>query len=292
MKKRQGEEVRSTNSRGTDLQVGFVGVGHMGEALAVNALRSGFRVGVYDIASERVDSLVHRGAIRMSSPREVGYWADIVGVAVVNDTQVEKVILGDEGILAGTRTGVIIVVHSTVKVETVVKLGETAAARGVEVLDVSMSGGIDGAESARLSFMVGGEKSSFERCRPVLEASATTIVHLGPLGAGVKTKLIQQAIFAINKHGAYEGLFLVTAAGLDPVKVGQALNGSSGQSYAADGVFSRAAQGITAVDAWRGPGIPSLTMALEFATEHGLDLPALRNACAFLSARGGSGSQH
>jgi len=163
----------------------------------------------------------------------------------------------------------------------VIRLGEAAGAKQVGFLDVSMSGGIVGAEAARLCFMVGGEERPFELCRPVLEASAKAIVHLGPLGSGITAKVIQNAIYGITKQGAYEGLSLATAAGLDLAKFGEALHYSTGQSYAADGVFERASNRAAANEPWGGPGMHSVEMALDLAKRYGLELPALKNAHAF-----------
>jgi 3-hydroxyisobutyrate dehydrogenase-like beta-hydroxyacid dehydrogenase len=253
----------------------------MGHALAVNAMEAGFQIGVYDIATARTEGLVRAGAQPMASPNAAGAWADIVQVVVVDDAQVEEVILGERGILAGTKPGAVIALHSTVKIETVERLGKICTEKGVGFLDVAMSGGEVGAGSGRLCFMVGGDQRSFQLCKPVFEASGTTIVHLGPLGAGMQAKLIQQAVLGATKQAVYEGLFLGLALGLDIALLGKALHGSGAQSRTADDVFERAAQSLGAVEKWGGPAVRSLDLAVELAEQVGLDLAAFKRARSF-----------
>jgi 3-hydroxyisobutyrate dehydrogenase-like beta-hydroxyacid dehydrogenase len=131
----------------------------MGHALATNAMEAGFQIGVYDIAAARMEGLVCAGAQPMASPKAAGAWADVVAVVVVDDAQVEEVILGERGILAGAKPGVVIALHSTVKIETVERLGKICAEKGVGFLDVAMSGGEVGAGSGRLSIVQAGIRS-------------------------------------------------------------------------------------------------------------------------------------
>ncbi len=275
------KETRPAGDLDTSLKVGVVGIGRMGRALAANAMDAGFQIGVYDTAAERVEQLVKAGAQRLDSPKAAGEWANIVEVVVVDDAQVEEVILGEHGILAGARPGLVIALHSTVKIETVERLGDISRKNGVGFLDVAMSGGEVGAGAARLCFMVGGDQRSFDVCRPVFDASGNTIVHLGPLGAGMQAKLIQQAILGATKQAVYEGLFLGLATGLDIALLGQALRGSGAQSRAADDVFERAAQGLQAVAKWGGPAVRSLDLAIELAQQYGLELSAITSARSF-----------
>ncbi len=152
------QEAQENRSHAIDSNVGFVGVGRMGYALALNALKAGFRVGVCDIDAAAVDRLALHGAKGMLSLHEMGRWADVLEIAVFNDAQLEEVLIGKGGILETARPGAVIAVHSTVEIETVIRLGSAAGAKQVGFLDVSMSGGMVGAEAARLCFMVGGEE--------------------------------------------------------------------------------------------------------------------------------------
>jgi 3-hydroxyisobutyrate dehydrogenase-like beta-hydroxyacid dehydrogenase len=165
-------------------------------------------------------------------------------------------------------------------------LQERAAAGGIGLLDAPVSGGVQGALGGRLCFMVGGEERWLDRCRPVFAASAGAIVHMGPLGSGAMAKLAQQAIFAMNKQAAYEGFQLASRAGLEMERFVEALHASAGQSYAADiwpTWWPKASAGGDSTEAWGGPDIRSLDLALEEADEGKTALPTLLSARSLLS---------
>ncbi len=268
-----------------NIKVGFVGLGPIGQALAANALKAGFQVAVYDLSDALMRDPALSSSIKMASPLEVGRWADVIEVSVRDDIQVETAVTGNIGILVGARPGAVVVVHSTVSQRTILQLNKFVAARGVGLLDAPVSGGVQGALTGRLCFMVGGEERWLDVCRPVFAASAGAVVHIGPLGSGATAKLVQQAIFAMNKQAAYEGFQLATKAGLDLERFAEALHGSAGQSYSADGWrtwwHSSSVGGVS--DSWGGPDIRSLDLALEQANQCNLHLPTLRSARSLLS---------
>lgn len=270
----------------SSIKVGFVGLGPIGQALAGNALKAGFQVAVYDLSDARMHDPALHGSVVMRSCMELGRWADIIQVSVRDDQQVEAALTGAEGILVGARPGAIVAVHSTVSPGTIVRLNENAAAAGVGLLDAPVSGGVQGALARRLCFMVGGDERCLEACRPVFAASAGAIVHMGPLGSGAMAKLVQQAIFAMNKHAAYEGFQLATRAGLELKRFVEALHASAGQSYAADTWqtwWHKVSANGGSTESWGGPDIRSLDLALEHADQCKLPLPTLQNARSLLS---------
>jgi len=216
------------------LKVGFIGLGSMGSALADNVLQAGFDLMVYDVREEPMKDFVRRGAKAAGSPAEVGAHGELVATAVVDDAQTEAVTLGENGILKGARSGSVILLHSTIHPKTVRKVAEAAQAKGVRVLDAQMSGGQAGARAKKLCFMVGGEKSDLEKCRPVLSASATHIIHAGETGMGATAKLAQQTIICLNRMAAYEGMMLAEKAGLDPEILEQIVRVTPAQSQIAD----------------------------------------------------------
>src|SRR6266481_3264817 len=174
--------------------VGFVGLGRIGKPIAANILASGFDLMVFDVREEPMRELARLGAKRARSPRELSDHAEIVGVAVVDDSQVEEVLLSDAGLLQNGRRDSIIMIHSTVMPGTVRKLAQRAESKGVKVIDAPVSGGEAGARERQLCYMVGGEKEIFESVRPVLAASAAHIFHLGELGSGATAKMIVQVV--------------------------------------------------------------------------------------------------
>src|SRR5262249_41456847 len=152
----------------------------------------------------------------------------------VDDVQVENIVLGQNGLLQDTRRGSVLLIHSTVMPATVHKLARAAGQRGIEVLDAPVSGGEDGARERQLCYMVGGETQNVERCRPVMEASAAHIFHMGGLGSGATAKMILQVVVCINMLGAQEAELLAQKSGLDFAALQKVLHVSSGQSFVCD----------------------------------------------------------
>ncbi len=214
--------------------VGFVGLGAMGSAMAANALAAGFDLTVYDLNPEATRELATKGAKVAASGRELGERCEIVELAVPDDAAVIAAVLGENGILAGARTGATIVIHSTIHPRTAKRVGEEAAAKGVAVLDCQMTGARTGALARNLLFMVGGDADVLERCRPVLQASASNIIHMGPLGMGAVTKVAQQAITVINLMAAAEGIRLAQKGGVDLEAFFAVLRLSTAQSFVID----------------------------------------------------------
>jgi 3-hydroxyisobutyrate dehydrogenase len=157
-----------------------------------------------------------------------------VGVAVVDDSQVEEVLMSDSGLLQSGRRDSIVMIHSTIMPGTARKLAQAGRAKGVTVLDVPVSGGEEGARQRLLCYMVGGDKEAFERVRPVLAASAAHIFHMGELGSGAAAKMILQVVVCINMLGAYEAELLAAKCGLDFKALQEVLRVSSGQSFVID----------------------------------------------------------
>jgi 3-hydroxyisobutyrate dehydrogenase-like beta-hydroxyacid dehydrogenase len=221
------------------LKVGFIGLGSMGSALAQNALQAGFDLMVYDVREEPMNEFVRQGAKAGSSPADIGEHCDIIETAVVDDAQTEAVALGENGILGRARPGSVIILHSTIHPKTVRKIAKEAKAKGVGVVDAQMSGGQAGARAKKLCFMVGGDKSDFEKCRPVLSASAAHIIYAGEVGMGATAKLAQQTIICLNRMAAYEGMTLAEKAGLDPKILEQIVRVTPAQSQVADNWVER-----------------------------------------------------
>lgn len=194
--------------------VGFIGLGQIGRPMARNLIAPEFELTVHDLDAEAVDALTSLGAVSTASPRELAERSEIALVCVRDDAQVEAVVCGDDGLLAGSRSDLVIVVHSTVHPQLITQLAERARAASVKLIDAQMTGAAVGAENRELCLMVGGEASVVERCRPVFEASASHIVHVGPVGAGATAKLSLNLMTYIAWLGAFEGALLADRAGL------------------------------------------------------------------------------
>jgi 3-hydroxyisobutyrate dehydrogenase-like beta-hydroxyacid dehydrogenase len=215
-------------------RVGFVGLGNMGRAIAENTLRAGFDLMVYDLREEPMGELAALGAKGAASSREVGEHAEVVQLALPDDAAIDAAVLGKDGILAGAKPGTIIAIHSTIHPRTARRVADEARGKGVEVVDAQMTGAQAGARSQSLTFMVGGEASAVERCRPVLQASGKQIFHMGELGTGATTKAAQQAVTVINVMAAMEGFRFAERAGIDMDAFCRVLSASTAQSYVID----------------------------------------------------------
>jgi 3-hydroxyisobutyrate dehydrogenase len=215
-------------------RVGFAGLGAMGSAMAANTLAAGFDLMVYDLSDEATHELAAKGAKVARSGRELGASSEIVELAVPDDAAVRAAVLSDDGILAGAQPGATIIIHSTIHPKTAHEVGARAKERGVHVLDCQMTGARTGALARNLLFMVGGDEDVLERCRPVLQASASHIIHMGPLGMGAITKAAQQAITVVNLLAATEGIRLAQKGGVDLDAFFEVLRLSTGQSYVID----------------------------------------------------------
>lgn len=216
-------------------KLGFIGLGTMGKPMAVNLVRAGFDVTVYDLAPEPVRELVQLGARAAETPREIGLRCDVVQVVVWDDAGVESVVLGEtgnEGVLATARPGTIVAVHSTVSLETCRKLAEFARSRGVSVIDAAMSGGPAGAADGSLAIMVGGPPEVFETCRPVFDAIGKQVFHVGPLGAGMAAKLCNNLMVMVNLQAVVEALRIAAAAGIPAERMIELASAGTADSWA------------------------------------------------------------
>jgi 3-hydroxyisobutyrate dehydrogenase-like beta-hydroxyacid dehydrogenase len=214
--------------------VGFVGLGRIGKPIAANILAAGFDVMVFDVREEPMRELAQLGAKRARELRDLSEHAQTIGVAVVDDGEVEEVMMSDAGLLQSARRDAIIMIHSTITPATVRKLAQAGQGKGVTVVDAPVSGGEVGARERQLCYMVGGEKEVFERVRPVLAASAAHIFHLGELGSGATAKMIVQVVVCINMLGTYEAELISQKCGLDFKVFQEVLHVSSGQSFVAE----------------------------------------------------------
>jgi 2-hydroxy-3-oxopropionate reductase len=224
-------------------KLGFVGLGIMGRPMVKNLLKAGHQVTVYDIVPAGVDDAVAAGARKGASPRDVASQADIVITMVPDGPEVEQAILGQNGVLEGTKKGAIIIDMSSISPMVAQKVGAACEAKGVEFLDAPVSGGEPKAIDGTLAIMVGGKKDVFDTIEPLLKTMGSTVTLTGKVGAGNVTKLANQIMVACNIAAMSEALALATKAGLDPevvfnaVKAG--LAGSTVLNVKAPMVYSR-----------------------------------------------------
>lgn len=210
--------------------IGFVGVGFMGKPMARNLMRAGYPLVVHDKNRGPVQELVAEGAREAFSPKEVVQSVETIFTSLPDDKIVEEVVLGEDGIIEGKKSGAVLVETSTISPATARKTAEKLAPKGVEMLDAPLSGGVVGAEKATLSIMVGGKAEIFERVLPLLQKLGKNITHIGGHGTGQITKAANQIIVALSIDAVAEALIFAKKAGADPAKVRKALLGGFAQS--------------------------------------------------------------
>lgn len=214
--------------------IGFIGLGIMGRPMALNLLKAGYRLVVFDIVPEKIQALVDAGAKAAGSSREVAEQAEVIITMLPDGPDVEQAVLGEAGVLEGARPGSILIDMSSINPLTSQKLAAACEAKGVEFLDAPVSGGEPKAIEGTLAIMVGGKPEVFERVKPILRAMGSSVTLTGPVGAGNVTKLANQIMVACNIAAMAEALVLATKAGLDPEIVYQAVRGGLAGSVVLD----------------------------------------------------------
>lgn len=258
------------------MKVGFVGLGTIGKPIAVNILKAGFDLMVFDSCKEPVKALARLGAKAAHSSKEVGEHGEVIGVAVVDDGQVEEVVMGKGGVLESARPGTIIAIHSTVFPKTVRRVAARAEKRGVYVIDAPVSGGEKGAREKALCCMVGGDKRLLKKCRKVFSASASHIFHMGEVGMGAAAKMIVQVVVCVHMLAAHEAGLLCEKSGLTFSALQELLRVSSAQSFVVDHWLQRFKRPDDARAVRRRRTevfLKSLSPALDLARELGISLP-------------------
>jgi len=216
------------------LKVGYIGLGLMGKSIARNILKAGFPLIVHNRSQAAVDELVAEGAIRANSPKEVAAQVDVVFTNLPDSPDVEKVVLGENGIIEGAHDGLILVDNSTIKPASARTIAEKLSARNMFALDAPVSGGDIGARNGTLTIMIGGNASALEKVMPVFQSMGKTITHVGEAGAGQVAKAANQIMVAAQMVAMGELLVFSKKAGVDPRKVVDAIKAGAAQCWTLD----------------------------------------------------------
>ena len=198
------------------MKVGFIGTGNIGNPMAGQILRAGFDLVVHDVRRDAAESLVAGGAAWAGSPREVAEQCDIVCTCLPGPREMEAVLLGEGGLAEAMAPGTVYVDHTTNSPELVRKVHGVLAKKGVGMLDAPVSGGMEGARTRELTVLVGGDPETLERCTPVLETMADTVMHVGPIGTGCVCKLMHNCVGFSLDLAILECLTAGVKAGVGP----------------------------------------------------------------------------
>jgi 3-hydroxyisobutyrate dehydrogenase len=214
------------------MHIGFIGLGSQGGPMARAIIEAGYPTTLWARRPETLKPFADTAAKVAESPAELAAACDLVCLCVVGDADIDEITGGEHGVLAGLKRGSVIAVHSTVHPDTCKKLAKKASAQGVSVIDAPVSGGGKAAADGRLLVMVGGDAEVVERCRPVFETYANPVVHLGDLGSGQTTKLLNNLLFTANLGTAAAALSLGKSLGIAPDRLTEVVSRSSGNSFA------------------------------------------------------------
>jgi 3-hydroxyisobutyrate dehydrogenase-like beta-hydroxyacid dehydrogenase len=219
------------------MQVGFIGLGSQGGPMARQIIDAGYDTTLWARRPASLEPFADTAAKTAGSAAELGAASDLVCICVVGDADVEQVLGGETGVLAGMAGGGIIAIHSTVHPDTCRRLAETAAAKDVSVVDAPVSGGGPAAAERRLLVMAGGEPDIVERCRPVFETYGNPVVHLGPVGSGQVTKLLNNLLVTANLGTAASALALSEALGVSKGRLTEVISRGSANSFALNSIM-------------------------------------------------------
>jgi 2-hydroxy-3-oxopropionate reductase len=256
------------------LTVGYIGLGLMGKSIARNILKAGFPVVVHNRSRGAVDELAAQGARPAASPAEVARQVEAVFTNLPDTPDVETVVLGENGILAGAHPGLVWADNSTIKPAAARAIAARLAEKGVLALDAPVSGGDIGARDGTLAIMVGGPAEALEKVLPVFQAMGKTVTHVGAAGAGQVAKAANQIMVAAQMVAMGELLVFAQKCGTDPQKVVAAIKGGAAQCWTLDVKPQRLFAGN------RTPGFKAsmqakdLNIILETAREYGIPLPS------------------
>lgn len=214
------------------MHVGFIGLGSQGGPMARRIVEAGFPTTLWARRPASLEPYADTAAKIAGSPAELAASSDLVCLCVVGDADVEEITGGENGVLAGLKPGGVIAIHSTVHPKNCVELAKKAGAQGVSVIDAPVSGGAPAVAERHLLVMVGGDADVVERCRPVFETYGDPVVHLGDLGSGQTTKLLNNLLFTANLGTAAAALALGESLGVLPARLTEVISRGSGNSFA------------------------------------------------------------
>jgi 3-hydroxyisobutyrate dehydrogenase-like beta-hydroxyacid dehydrogenase len=225
-------------------KVAFIGLGVMGFPMAGHLKAKGYDVVVYNRTGAKAEAWAQKhGGKSAPTPAAAAKDADFVMTMVGNDKDVEEVILGKDGALAGMKKGAILVDHTTASADVARKVYAAAKAKGIPFIDAPVSGGQAGAENGQLTVMCGGEAAPFDKAKPVADAYAKAITLIGPPGSGQITKMMNQMCIAGIVQGLAEALNLGQRSGLDMEKVISAISKGAAQSWQMDNRWKAMVEG-------------------------------------------------
>ena len=214
------------------MKLGFIGVGYIGRHIARNLAKGGHDLTIFDIRKDAAEELLAMGASWADSPQAAAEQSEVVFTSLPRPQDVEEVAIGEGGVLSGATKGSVFFDLSTTDPDTIHRIADVATAKGVEVLDAPVSGGTDGAESATLCVMVGGDRATYDKYKPVLDLIGDKVMYCGERGSGAVCKIVNNLVGLSVRVLLSEAFTLGVKAGVPPETLFEAVSRSSGDTRA------------------------------------------------------------
>ena len=256
----------------------------MGNPMAKNLIKAGYKLTVYDVIPEKVDDVVNAGAQLGSSSKDVAAKSEVVITMLPNSPEVKDAVLGPDGVMEGAKRGMILIDMSSIAPLASKQVAAKAKEKGVTMLDAPVSGGEPKAVEGTLAIMVGGPAETFEEVKDILGVMGASVTRVGEIGSGNTTKLANQIIVALNIAAMSEAMVLATKAGVDPENVFEAIRGGLAGSMVLDAKMPLALKGNFKPGFRIELHIKDLANALDTAHEIGVPVPLSSVAMEIMQA--------
>ena len=261
--------------------IGWIGTGVMGRSMCLHLIEGGYKALLYNRSKSKAEDLLEAGALWCESPQEVAAGSDCVFTIVGYPADVEEVVLGERGVLAGMKSGSILVEMTTSEPTLARGIYEQARGNSVPVLDAPVSGGDVGARSGKLAIMVGGDREVFDQVMPLFRLMGENIAYMGPAGAGQHTKMCNQIHIATTMIGVVECLLYAYKAGLDLEEMIAVVGSGAAASWSLNNYGPRIAKGNFDPGFFIKHFVKDMDIALKEARRMKLSLPGLALAHQF-----------
>lgn len=264
-----------------NFKIGFVGLGVMGKSMASNLMKAGYKVGVYNRTKAKSKELVENGAKWFESPKDLAQNSDVIITIVGFPKDVKEVYFSDRGVLSGAKKGSIVIDMTTSSPDLAKEIYEKAKEKGVESLDAPVSGGDLGAREGTLAIMVGGNKETFNKVKPVFEVLGKNITLTGEAGAGQNTKMSNQILISGTMIGVVESLLYAQKMGLDLETTIDVIGSGAASSWSINNLGRRIVKNDFMPGFFIKHFVKDMGVALEEAKKANISLPGLALANQF-----------
>lgn len=259
----------------TNQRIGWIGTGVMGASMCAHLLVAGHRLTVFSRTRDKALALLEKGAVWADTPKAVAQNSDVVFTIVGFPDDVREVFFGDEGVLAGSKTGDTVVDMTTSSPDLARTIHRECSTKGVKALDAPVSGGDVGAREATLAIMVGGDQPVFDAIKPLFEIMGKTIALMGGAGSGQHTKMTNQILIAGTMIGVVESLLYAERAGMDAHQVIDVIGKGAASSWSINTLGRRIADGDFNPGFYIKHFVKDMGIALDEARRIRLSLPGL-----------------